>query len=61
MNKIATYLQGVREELAKVVWPSRETTTNHTLVVIGVSVAVALFLGAVDLVLVKALEFLVIK
>jgi len=61
MSKIATYLSGVREELAKVVWPSRETTINHTLIVIGVSVAVALFLGAVDLILAKVLEFLVSK
>ncbi len=61
MNKITAYLQGVREELAKVVWPSREVTTNHTLIVIGVSVAVALFLGAVDLILVKALELAIIK
>lgn len=61
MNKIVNYLQGVREELAKVVWPSRETTINHTFVVIGVSVAVALFLGAVDLILAKVLEFMVIK
>jgi len=59
MNKITNYLKGAREELAKVVWPSRETTINHTLVVIGVSVFVALFLGLIDMVLSKVLEMII--
>lgn len=48
MNKLVNYLQGAREELAKVVWPSRETIVNHTLVVIGISLAVAIVLGIID-------------
>ena len=59
MNKITNYLKGAREELAKVVWPSRETTINHTLVVIGVSVFVALFLGLIDMILSKVLEMII--
>ncbi|MDP2812471.1 MAG: preprotein translocase subunit SecE [bacterium] len=59
MNKITNYLKGAREELAKVVWPSRETTINHTLVVIGVSVFVALFLGLIDMILSKVLELII--
>ncbi|MCD4760638.1 preprotein translocase subunit SecE [bacterium] len=56
MSKITEYFKGAREELAKVVWPNRETAVNHTLMVIGVSVAVAIFLGAVDFLLSKVLE-----
>lgn len=59
MNKLVNYLKGAKEELSKVVWPSRETTVNHTIVVIGVSLAVALFLGAIDLGLSKVIEILV--
>jgi len=50
---------GAKEELSKVVWPSRQTTINHTLMVIGVSIAVALFLGVVDLGLSKVVENLI--
>lgn len=59
MNKLVNYLKGSREELAKVSWPNRETTINHTVMVIGISIAVALFLGAVDYVLNKVLEVLI--
>ncbi|PLX25673.1 preprotein translocase subunit SecE [Candidatus Parcubacteria bacterium] len=59
MNKLVNYLKGSREELAKVSWPNRETTVSHTVMVIGISIAVALFLGAVDYVLNKVLEVLI--
>ena len=44
MNKLTTYLKEVRVELGKVNWPSREQTTQYTLLVIGVSFAIAVFL-----------------
>lgn len=59
MNKLVNYFKGSREELAKVVWPSRETTINHTLMVIAISLAVALFLGLIDFLLSKILETLI--
>jgi len=58
MNSIAKYLQDARLELRKVSWPSKQETTNSTMLVIGVSVAVAAFLGAIDYGLNKLLEFL---
>jgi len=42
------YLKDSRAELRKVTWPTREQTKNHTLMVIGISVSVAIFLGAID-------------
>ncbi len=59
MSKLTDYLQGSKEELSKVDWPSREATINHTLMVIGVSLAVALFLGAVDLLLSQLIGFII--
>ena len=35
-------------ELQKVSWPSKKQTVNYTLVVIGGSVVVAIFLGLLD-------------
>jgi preprotein translocase subunit SecE len=49
MSKIVNYFKGSKEELSKVVWPNRQTIINHTLMVIGVSIVVALFLGVIDL------------
>ncbi|MFA6253430.1 MAG: preprotein translocase subunit SecE [Patescibacteria group bacterium] len=61
MSKLSDYLKGSKEELAKVVWPSRQTTINHTLVVIAISLIVAIFLGAIDYGLSKVLELVLIK
>ena len=50
-NRLITYIKESKIELKKVVWPSRKETINHTLIVIGVSLAVAAFLGLVDFLL----------
>lgn len=42
------FTKEVREEMAKVTWPDRKTTIKFTLIVIGMSLAVALFLGGLD-------------
>jgi preprotein translocase subunit SecE len=47
-NKITQFLKEAKVELYKVNWPSKNQLTNYTLMVIGVSVAVAVFLGALD-------------
>ena len=59
MSKITEYLKGSKAELSKVVWPSRQTTINHTLMVIGVSIVIALFLGLIDLLLSRGLEMVI--
>ncbi|MEK7482408.1 MAG: preprotein translocase subunit SecE [Patescibacteria group bacterium] len=47
-GKITNYFKEVRLEIKKVNWPTREQTIQYTLIVIGASVAVAIFLGAID-------------
>ncbi|OGN01155.1 MAG: preprotein translocase subunit SecE [Candidatus Yanofskybacteria bacterium RIFCSPLOWO2_02_FULL_43_10] len=48
MDKIIQFLKEVRVELAKVSWPTRNQTVLYTLVVIGISVFMAVFLGLMD-------------
>jgi preprotein translocase subunit SecE len=47
-NKLIQYLQDSKVELKKVAWPSKKQTINHTWLVIGFSVGMAIFLGILD-------------
>lgn len=60
-NALVKYLVEARTELKKVTWPTRKETLNYTLIVIGVCVGLALFIGAVDFGLSKALELVISK
>lgn len=55
------FLKEVRDELKKVVWPTRDEIIRLTGVVILVSLGVGLFLGGVDFVLTKLIELIVIR
>lgn len=48
LNKIITFLKETKVELKKVNWPTRKQSIKYTLIVIGVSFAVAIFLGGLD-------------
>ncbi len=48
LEQLKNYFREVKVEMSKVNWPSKNTTINYTLVVIGASAAVAIFLGALD-------------
>lgn len=47
-NQLIQFLREAKAELLKVNWPSKKQTINYTLLVIGVSIAVAIFLGSLD-------------
>lgn len=47
-EKIKIYFQEVRSEFKKVNWPTKKEIIRHTMFVIGISLAVALFLGGLD-------------
>ena len=47
-NKLISYFKESKEELKKVVWPSRKETIKYTILVIGISFVTAVFLGALD-------------
>lgn len=59
MEKPVTFLKEVREELDKVVWPTREQTIRYTVLVIIVTVAVGLILGGLDYLLTLLTAFLI--
>jgi preprotein translocase subunit SecE len=48
MAKITEYLKGSIEEMKKVTWPTKKEAKNYTLLVIGISLGVAAFLGLLD-------------
>lgn len=61
MNRILIFFKEARIELKKVNWPTKKQTINYTLLVIGVSLAVAAFLGGLDYLFGYLLKEFVIK
>jgi preprotein translocase subunit SecE len=51
LEKLKQFLKDVRFELTKVTWTSREELIYSTIMVAVVSLVLAIFIGAVDLVL----------
>ncbi len=56
---IKKFLNDVRSEFKKVTWPTRELTIKHTGVVLALSGATAVFLGAVDYGLSEAVKLVI--
>lgn len=48
MTSPLIYLKHVREEFTHIVWPTSRTALAHTLVVIGIALAIALLVGLLD-------------
>ncbi|OGM77814.1 preprotein translocase subunit SecE [Candidatus Woesebacteria bacterium RIFOXYA1_FULL_43_9] len=61
MSKIRQFLSEVRGELAKIVWPKRETVIRLTLIVITFSAIVGGFLGGLDLVFTNLIKIVLTK
>lgn len=61
LNKITTFLKEVQLEMRKVNWPTRKETVRYTLIIIGVAVAVAIFLGSFDFIFRTLLDRFIIK
>ncbi len=53
------FLKEVQTELSKVAWPTKEQATRLTLIVVGVSVLTALFLGGFDFLFTKLTEIII--
>ncbi|OGG43584.1 preprotein translocase subunit SecE [Candidatus Kaiserbacteria bacterium RIFCSPHIGHO2_01_FULL_48_10] len=50
------YLKSSREEIKKVTWPTRQQLIRDTLIVIGISIFLAVFLGGLDYLLSEGLK-----
>ncbi|MDE2025052.1 MAG: preprotein translocase subunit SecE [Patescibacteria group bacterium] len=59
MSTPLSFLMETREELKKVIWPTRQEVVRLTGVVIGVSAIVGLFIGGLDFVFTKLLSLLI--
>ena len=57
--KITNYLRDVRGEMKHVSWPTRRQTITFTILVIGISAAVAAYLGILDFVFTRLLGFII--
>jgi preprotein translocase subunit SecE len=55
MGTPTAFLRETRDELKKVVWPTRQETVRLTMVVIVVSLLVGVFLGGLDFIFTKTL------
>ena len=55
-KKILTFLKEVKLEVKKVSWPRKRDILKNTLIVIGISLALAIFLGGVDFIITTILN-----
>ncbi|UZE93148.1 MAG: preprotein translocase subunit SecE [Candidatus Nealsonbacteria bacterium] len=53
---ITNFLKEVKLEIKKVNWPRKKETARDTLIVIGVSIVVAIFLGGIDFIFTRILN-----
>lgn len=58
-TRLVKYLLESRTELKKVSWPTKKETTKHSLIVIGMSLFVAAFLGILDFIFSKLLAIII--
>ena len=55
-QKIRSFLQESRQEFKRIYWPTFPETRRLTLIVIGLSLAVAIFLGFLDFIFTRLLN-----
>jgi len=61
LEQIKNYFKEVKAEMTKVKWPTKNQTINYTLVVIGASAVVAVFLGVLDYIFGLGLNFFLFR
>ena len=59
-GKISQFIREVQAEMGKVTWPTRDELTASTTIVLGVSLALALFIFVVDYLLAGVMDLLLI-
>jgi len=60
-SKIINFFKEVKTEIKKVNWPTRKETIRYTLIVIGVSIALAIFLGGLDFLFTTILNKIILQ
>jgi preprotein translocase subunit SecE len=59
IKRLTQYIKDSYVELKKVTWPTKKETTNYTILVIGISLAIAVFIGVLDYLLNFGIEFVI--
>ena len=59
IDNMFKFIQEVRGELIKVTWPTRAETIRISLIVVGISLGVGIYLGGLDFLFTEMLKFLV--
>lgn len=58
-GKSASFLRGVKSELKKVIWPTKEETIKYTAIVIASCLIISLVVYALDLIFANLLNLIV--
>lgn len=59
IQKMKVFLKESQQELKRINWPSRQETVRLTLIVIGLSLVMAVFLGIIDFLLSYAIRIVI--
>ena len=59
-KKIINFLKEVKEEMGRVNWPTKREALKNTLIVIGISVVLAAFLGGFDFIFTNLLNKIIL-
>ncbi len=57
--QIVDYIKETKGELSHVSWPTKKQAIAYTALVVGISIAVAIYLGAADFLLSRIVKILV--
>lgn len=58
-SKVKNFFRGIKAEMKKVIWPSKQELINYTGVVILISAAVAIVVGVLDVIIHRVLSFII--
>lgn len=56
LEKLKIFIQESRQEFKRVNWPTKQETIRYTIFVIGISLALAVYLGFLDFIFARILE-----
>ncbi len=59
MGKLSNYFKESIVELKKVTWPSKKETYRYTVLILGISLLIAVFLGSLDFIFNLGLKSLI--
>lgn len=57
--KSKDFFKGVKAEMKKVIWPTKKELINYTAVVVVLSIAVAIIVGVLDVIIHQVLSFII--